>query len=179
MLGHRPTGYPDFDGWPRWSTLVHQQMYIEWIQRAWQGGLRLLVAHAVNNEQLAANTHGVTPFDDMNVAEAELAELKALASRHCEFMAIAETAAEARTIIASGRLAVVPGVEVDAIPAGAGATRTATTRRPPPRSTGSTTSWERATCSPCTWPNAFGGAAIWNNGVYDLRPGTCAATTRP
>src|SRR5262249_1108229 len=50
VVGHRPGGYPIFDGWPRYTTRAHQQMHLEWIRRAWQGGLRVMVALAVNNE---------------------------------------------------------------------------------------------------------------------------------
>ena len=51
-LGHNTGGFPDFGGWPTWRTLTHQQMHSDWIYRAYQGGLRLMVAHAVNNALL-------------------------------------------------------------------------------------------------------------------------------
>ena len=35
-------GWPDFIVWPRFTTLVHQQAYIDWLYRAYQGGLRLV-----------------------------------------------------------------------------------------------------------------------------------------
>ena len=167
VFGHRPSGYPDFDGWPRWSTLVHQQMYIDWIKRAWQGGQRLLVAHAVNDEQLAAHTYGVVPFDDMSVAARQIEELKALTGRHPEFMEIAETPAEARRIIAGGRLAVVPGVEVDAI----GGCRRDDDCSDAKAIAAIGRLYElgaRHVFPVHLSDNAFGGAAIWYNGVYDL-----------
>jgi microsomal dipeptidase-like Zn-dependent dipeptidase len=34
-LGHKVGGYPEFDGWPRYTTKIHQQMYIDWIKRAY------------------------------------------------------------------------------------------------------------------------------------------------
>jgi hypothetical protein len=39
---HRTSGYPRFEGWPRYDTLIHQQAYVDWVRRAWQGGLRLV-----------------------------------------------------------------------------------------------------------------------------------------
>src|SRR6266567_4395472 len=51
--GHPVGGYPNFDGWPRFTTIIHQQMYIDWLKRTYEGGLRLMVAHVVNNELLA------------------------------------------------------------------------------------------------------------------------------
>ena len=167
LFGHRPTGYPDFDGWPRWSTLSHQQMYIAWIKRAWQGGQRLLVAHAVNNEQLAANTHGETPYDDMNVTYSEIDELKALAQRNADFMEIATTPTDARRIIAAGRLAVIIGVEMDAI---GGCRRDDDCDE---QKTVDTIDRLYEAGVRHLFPvhlsdNAFGGSAIWYNGVYDL-----------
>jgi hypothetical protein len=32
-------GAPDYTGWPRWNTLLHQQMYETWLRRAYDGGL--------------------------------------------------------------------------------------------------------------------------------------------
>src|SRR5713101_1070282 len=51
--GHPVGGYPHFAGWPRFTTIIHQQMYIDWLRRTYEGGLRLMVAHVVNNELLA------------------------------------------------------------------------------------------------------------------------------
>ena len=51
-------GVPLFNGWPTWTTTVHQQVYYKWLQRAWQGGLRLMVMQAVTNEALClSNKH--------------------------------------------------------------------------------------------------------------------------
>jgi hypothetical protein len=41
--GHLSGGYPQFDGWPRWNNYTGQQMYYRWLERAWRGGLRLMV----------------------------------------------------------------------------------------------------------------------------------------
>ncbi len=57
-------GWPDFDIWPRFGTLVHQQAYIDWIYRAYQGGLRLICTLAVNNELLASRSDPQTTYDD-------------------------------------------------------------------------------------------------------------------
>ena len=48
--GHFTTGTPDMAGWPRWDDLTHQQMHEDMLRRAVAGGMRLMVAHAVNNE---------------------------------------------------------------------------------------------------------------------------------
>jgi hypothetical protein len=112
--GHLEGGYPQFDGWPRWSTRVHQQMYIDWIRRAYDGGLRLMVALAVNN-QLLAHEFGGSAYDDKTVVERELREMQAFVGRHADFMEIAYSPADARRIIGANKLAVILGVEVDTV----------------------------------------------------------------
>jgi microsomal dipeptidase-like Zn-dependent dipeptidase len=114
-IGHLVGGYPQFDGWPRFTTLVHQQMYIDWIRRAYDGGLRLLVAHAVNNELLASQYNGVQPYDDRTAVEQQIAAMKTLVANHSDWMQIAYSSAEARSIIQQNKLAIVLGVEVDSI----------------------------------------------------------------
>jgi hypothetical protein len=52
VVGHRVGGYPQFDGWPRWDSISHQAVFEDWLYRAVEGGLRLLVMLAVNNEFL-------------------------------------------------------------------------------------------------------------------------------
>ena len=41
----RPSGgpYPTFSDWPARRRFTHQALYYRWIERAWMGGLRLLV----------------------------------------------------------------------------------------------------------------------------------------
>lgn len=111
-IGHLTGGHPEFDGWPRFTTVIHQQGHVDWIRRAFDSGLRLLVALVGNNEMLADLLGGVRPADDRTVVEDQVAYMKDLAARH-DFLAVATTPAEARATIAGGRLAVVLGVEVD------------------------------------------------------------------
>src|SRR2546426_1164817 len=33
-VGHAVGGYPHFDGWPKFTTTIHQQMYVDWVKRA-------------------------------------------------------------------------------------------------------------------------------------------------
>jgi microsomal dipeptidase-like Zn-dependent dipeptidase len=114
-IGHAVGGYPQFDGWPRFTSLVHQQMHIDWIRRAYDGGLRLMVAHAVNNEMLANQYNGRWPYDDRTAVETQLTAMKELVARHSDWMEIAYTPADARRIIHANKLAIVLGVEVDSL----------------------------------------------------------------
>jgi microsomal dipeptidase-like Zn-dependent dipeptidase len=115
--GHAVGGYPSFDGWPRFTSIIHQQMYVAWIKRAYEGGLRLMVAHVVNNELLAREFGGwkKKKSDDRTAVEVQLAAIKAFVARHTTWMEIACTPADARRIIRENRLAVVLGVEVDTL----------------------------------------------------------------
>jgi microsomal dipeptidase-like Zn-dependent dipeptidase len=114
-VGHRVGGYPQFDGWPKFTTLVHQQMYIDWIRRAYDGGLRLLVAHVVNNELAAHEYTSTLPYDDVSVVETQIAAMKTLVSNHSDWMQIAYSSSEARSIIQQNKLAIVLGIEVDSL----------------------------------------------------------------
>nr|BFE79819.1 hypothetical protein GCM10020093_024200 [Planobispora longispora] len=51
---HDPVGWPTFRSWPAHDSLTHQQAYHRWVERAWRGGLRVLVNHLVANRQLCA-----------------------------------------------------------------------------------------------------------------------------
>ena len=69
-------GWPDFIVWPRFTTLVHQQAYIDWIYRAYQGGLRLITCLAVNNELLATKSDPDLPTDDKSAIERQVVAMK-------------------------------------------------------------------------------------------------------
>jgi hypothetical protein len=49
---HDTGGWPTFAGWPEHDTLSHQQVYWVWLKRAWQAGLRLVVAQTVEDDEL-------------------------------------------------------------------------------------------------------------------------------
>jgi microsomal dipeptidase-like Zn-dependent dipeptidase len=123
-FGHVASGgWPDFIVWPRFTTLVHQQAYIDWIYRAYQGGLRLITCLAVNNELLAFKTTPTEPHDDKTAIEAQVQAMKAMAA-HVEaqsggpgkgWLEIVYTPDHARRVISENRLAIVLGVEVDSL----------------------------------------------------------------
>src|SRR5262249_37077486 len=52
-FSHAAKGWPDFTDWPHALSVLHQQMHISWIRRAYDGGLRLLVASVTDNQTLA------------------------------------------------------------------------------------------------------------------------------
>jgi microsomal dipeptidase-like Zn-dependent dipeptidase len=111
------SGAPNFRDWPVWKDITHQKMWVDWIRRAYDGGLRVMVALAVNNKTLADMTAGPGdyPTDDKSSADLQIAETKAFVSRHNDFMEIAYSSADLQRIVQANKLAVVLGVEIDKI----------------------------------------------------------------
>jgi microsomal dipeptidase-like Zn-dependent dipeptidase len=123
-IGHPAGGgWPDFIIWPRFTTLVHQQAYVDWIYRAYQGGLRLITCLAVNNEMLGTRTNPKLPTDDKSSVERQIKAMKQMivdldrqvGGPGQGWMQIAYTADEARAIIKANKLAIVLGMEVDSL----------------------------------------------------------------
>ena len=124
--GHNRDGFPDFIGFSNFRTVYHQQAYITSIKRAWQGGLRLLQADAVNYEFLETVYRISRPYtpgvplnpatDAWNIrhqvkAVRDLVEMQDVQS----FAGVALSAREARSLIQEGKLAIVPGIETETL----------------------------------------------------------------
>ena len=111
-----PLGLRDFKDWPRWDDITHQKMWIDWIKRAYLGGLRVLVALALNNQTLAAAVSGPGdgPTDDKGSGDLQIQELKSFVDRHSDFMEIAYSPTDLRRIVQNNKLGIVLGVELDA-----------------------------------------------------------------
>ena len=129
-------GAPTFRDWPRFDTKIHQLMYESWLFRAYVGGLRLMVAHAVNNETICDALKGVghtapgRTCDDMEAVSLQLQDARDMENTintECASGApelgcvgpgmgwfhVVTSSAEARQAINRGQLALVLGVEVD------------------------------------------------------------------
>jgi microsomal dipeptidase-like Zn-dependent dipeptidase len=123
-IGHIPGGgWPDFVVYPRFTSIVHQQAYIDWIYRAYQGGLRLATCLAVNNELLASKSPSDQPLDDKSAIQIQINGMKEMVKFiDSQFggpgkgwMQIAYSPEEAQKIIAEGKLAIILGIEVDSL----------------------------------------------------------------
>jgi microsomal dipeptidase-like Zn-dependent dipeptidase len=126
MDNHVTTGYPDFTEWPdapRRST--HQTQYYKWLERAYLAGLRLVVQHATTNSVICHMTAGggFQPVryscDDMVAVDRIIEEAYAM-ERYIDaqsggagkgWFRIVLTPADAREVIAAGKMAVVLGIE--------------------------------------------------------------------
>lgn len=113
--GDDASGYPTFSDWPKWDDITHQKMWVEWIRRAHVGGLRVMVALAVNNKTTADAVAGPGDYatDDKTSADLQLVEIKSFVGRHSDFMEIAYSSADLYRIVSANKLAVVLGIEVD------------------------------------------------------------------
>jgi microsomal dipeptidase-like Zn-dependent dipeptidase len=111
------SGAPDFPEWPVWNDITHQKMWIDWIQRAYAGGLRVMVALSVNNKTLADTFAGKGdgPDDDKATGDIQLDHIRNFVARHNDFMEIALNSGDVQRIVQANRLAVVMGVEIDNI----------------------------------------------------------------
>ena len=99
-------------------------MWIDWVKRTYQNGLRVMVALTVNNATLAAAMSGPGDRnpDDVSSSNIQIDEMKRMVARHNgsagsvdNWMEIAYSAADIRRIVSSNRLAVILGMEVDNI----------------------------------------------------------------
>ena len=69
QLPHKTGGYPNFDGWPSAQTQIHQQMYEDWLFRAFVGGLKLMVMHGLNTESLCIGLSNAQPREQALYAQ--------------------------------------------------------------------------------------------------------------
>lgn len=123
---HATDGFPTFSDWPNaWRSSTHQVQYYRWLERAWRSGLRLVVDLATGNSVLCDFLTGIgaqeTLYDcnDMVGVDRALDDARAL-ERYIDaqfggagqgWFRIVESPAEARAVIAQGKLAVVLGIE--------------------------------------------------------------------
>jgi microsomal dipeptidase-like Zn-dependent dipeptidase len=107
-------GYPNFATWPSWCSILHQQMWVDWIERAHRGGLNVMVALAVSSHTIASAARTKGPQDDEQVMLNCIQGIKDLVAKST-FMEIALTPQDVRRIVASGKLAVILGSEMDNI----------------------------------------------------------------
>jgi microsomal dipeptidase-like Zn-dependent dipeptidase len=120
-------GAPAFTAWPQWTTTTHQQAYYRWLERAWRGGLRLIVQMAVQNTALCETNkrlRNVDCSDSMAFVNQQLQAaydfenfIDRVAGNGVDnnggWFRIVLTPTQARRVIGEGKMAVVLGIEVD------------------------------------------------------------------
>jgi microsomal dipeptidase-like Zn-dependent dipeptidase len=115
-------GWPTYKTWPNSRLYTYQQMPPTSIFRAFQGGLRLMLADATDTQLLAAlwRYNGQNPLVqdwqfDVNSAIAQLNYIEAFAKANSSWMQVVDNPKDARAVIAANKLAVILGVEMDSL----------------------------------------------------------------
>jgi microsomal dipeptidase-like Zn-dependent dipeptidase len=123
---HVTAGWPDFTDWPDAPRRpTHQTQYYKWLERAYRGGLRLVVQHATTNQILCdlVKGAGIQPTryacNEMVAVDRIIQETYALQD-YVDAQAggpgkgwfrIVTSPAQARQEIRDGKLAVILGIE--------------------------------------------------------------------
>jgi hypothetical protein len=123
--GHATDGYPTFSEWPARGNLIHEAIYWKWLERAWAGGLRVVVNDLVDNEtlcELQRNVSGDLTRDcnSMNNAGRQVGTMYAMENYIDAqyggpgkgFFQIVHDSEDARAVIEDGKIAVVLGIEI-------------------------------------------------------------------
>jgi hypothetical protein len=117
-------GWPTFSYWPGHNLLAEEATYWKGVERAWLGGLRLLVIDFVDNEALCdLMTTKHLPCNDMNSVRVQNQDLEDLedyidaqyGGPGKGWLRIVTSPGQARRVISLGKLAVVKGIELSHI----------------------------------------------------------------
>ncbi len=124
---HDTQGWPKFRDWPHYKDESHTDYYYRWIERAYLGGVRIMVSHLVESEQLCKTQTETNPASWVNSNSCDTMEsFRLQAKRHYElqdyidaqaggpgkgFLRIVTSPNQAREVIADGKLAVIMGGE--------------------------------------------------------------------
>ncbi len=121
---HDTTGWPDFTDWPDHDSLTHEQTYYKWLERAWMGGLRLIVNDATDNRVLCQlyplKKNSCDEMDSTRLQFRRVRELQAYIDAQeggpgRGWFRIVDDPFDARRVINQGKIAVVLGIEVSEI----------------------------------------------------------------
>lgn len=126
-FNHFTDGYPKFTEWPSGPfSSTHQTQYYKWIERAYMGGLRLMVQHATSNkvicDLIAGQRTQPTRYGcgDMVAADRIIEETYRM-ERYIDaqhggpgkgWFRVVTSPEEARRVINEGKLAIVLGLEL-------------------------------------------------------------------
>jgi len=114
-------GWPTFVAWPKPTAVASESDYYTSLERAWRGGVRILVQLAVDNEELCSvMSQRRRACNDMASAHAQIKDIHELVNYVDAqfggpgkgFLRIVRDPFEARRVINRGQVAVVLGIEV-------------------------------------------------------------------
>ncbi len=108
-------GVNNFINFPAFNNTTHQAMWHGFLERAYQGGLRVIVALAHHNQMLAYPSNGsdTKDLDDDDALNIQIQAIKDFATANPGRYGIALTPLDVRDIVRSGRMAIILGSEID------------------------------------------------------------------
>jgi microsomal dipeptidase-like Zn-dependent dipeptidase len=121
---HDPVGWPTFRDWPAPESLTHEQTYYRWIERAYLGGVRIMVNDLVENVALCEvypiKHNSCRDMDSVRLQYQRIHEFEDYIDAQSGgpgqgWFRIVRTPSEARRVINEGKLAVVLGIETSEI----------------------------------------------------------------
>lgn len=109
-----PAGFPTFADFPNHYDVIHQQMWIDWIRRAYDGGIRAIVMLAINDAVTSAMLGNT--MHDRDTGDRQIKWCKELVKNHSSWMEIAYSSKDLRRIVGKNdSLAIILGSELDDI----------------------------------------------------------------
>jgi microsomal dipeptidase-like Zn-dependent dipeptidase len=121
---HDPVGWPTFKDWPAPASQTHEQTYYRWIERAYLGGVRIMVNDLVENVALCQiypiKHNSCDDMDSIRLQYRRIHELEAYIDAKAGgpgqgWFRIVRDPFEARRVINEGKMAVVVGIETSEI----------------------------------------------------------------
>jgi microsomal dipeptidase-like Zn-dependent dipeptidase len=121
---HDPVGWPTFKDWPAPPSLTHEQTYYRWIERAYLGGVRIMVNDLVENVALCdvypIKHNSCDDMDSIRLQYRRLHELEEFIDAKAGgpgqgWFRIVRDPFEARRVVNEGKMAVVVGIETSEI----------------------------------------------------------------
>jgi microsomal dipeptidase-like Zn-dependent dipeptidase len=121
---HDPIGWPTFKDWPAPPSQTHEQTYYRWIERAYLGGVRIMVNDLVENVALCQiypiKHNSCDDMDSVRLQYRRIQELEAYVDARSGgpgqgWFRIVRDPFEARRVVNEGKMAVVLGVETSEI----------------------------------------------------------------
>jgi microsomal dipeptidase-like Zn-dependent dipeptidase len=125
---HRTDGYPSLSNWKATETSTHQSLYYKWIERAYLGGMRLMVEYMESTEVVCEVYKKLLPgksesesCNEMDHVDHQIIKMKELqdyvdaqaGGPGKGWLRIVYSPGQAREIIRSGKLAVILGIEIE------------------------------------------------------------------
>ncbi|MFT6407353.1 MAG: microsomal dipeptidase-like Zn-dependent dipeptidase [Arenicella sp.] len=128
---HATQGWPKFPYWPNNNEESHTDYYYRWIERAYLGGVRIMVSHLVESQLLCETQSNVNPASWVNTNSCStMNSLRLQAKRTYQlqdyidaqaggpgqgFLRVVTSPEQAREVIANGQLAIILGAEASEV----------------------------------------------------------------